>query len=68
VLLSSSLLSSFDLWRNLVFLCEDLIWGLISGELHFSDHCIRLDNVVLGRDLRITQFELVSRKPYQNHN
>jgi hypothetical protein len=36
-----------------------LVWGLIGGELHSSDHCIHLVVADFGRDLRKTQFELV---------
>jgi hypothetical protein len=35
---------------------------VIGGELHFSDHCTRLDGV-LGRDLGRTQFELEIENP-----
>jgi hypothetical protein len=45
-----------------------LVSGLIGGELHSSDHCIHLFVADFGRDLRKTQFELVSRKPQQNPN
>jgi hypothetical protein len=41
----------------------DLIWGLIAGELHSSDHCIHLVVADFGRDLRKTQFEHVLENP-----
>jgi hypothetical protein len=40
-----------------------LVWGLIGGELHFSDHYIRPLGAVFGRDLRRTQFKLVLENP-----
>jgi hypothetical protein len=40
-----------------------LVWGLIGGELHSSDHCIHLVVADFGRDLRKTQFELVLENP-----
>jgi hypothetical protein len=40
-----------------------LVWGLIGGELHSSDHCIHLVVADFGRDLRKTQFELVLEYP-----
>jgi hypothetical protein len=49
--------------RTIEFLCEDLVWGLICGELHFSDHCIHPIVVDFGRGLRKTQFELVLENP-----
>jgi hypothetical protein len=40
-----------------------LVWGLIGGELHSSDHCTHLVIADFGRDLRKTQFELVLENP-----
>jgi hypothetical protein len=40
-----------------------LVWVLIGGELHSSDHCIHLDLADVGRDLRKTKFELVLENP-----
>jgi hypothetical protein len=40
-----------------------LVWGLIGGKLHSSDHCIHLVVADFGRDLRKTQFELVLENP-----
>ena len=40
-----------------------MVWGLIGGELHSSDHCIHLVVADFGRDLRKTQFELVLENP-----
>jgi hypothetical protein len=40
-----------------------LVWGLIGGELHSSNHCIHLVVADFGRDLRKTQFELVLENP-----
>jgi hypothetical protein len=45
--------------KNLWFHWEELVWGLIGGELHSSDHCIHLVVADFGRGLRKTQFELV---------
>jgi hypothetical protein len=42
---------------------RNLVWGLIGGELHSSDHCIYLVVADFGRDLRKTQFELVLENP-----
>jgi hypothetical protein len=42
---------------------EDLVWGLIGGELHSSDHCIHLVVADFGCDLRKTQFELILENP-----
>jgi hypothetical protein len=47
------------LWRTIMFLYGDLVWGLIGGELHLSDHCGHPVVAVFGRDLRWTQFELI---------
>jgi hypothetical protein len=46
-------------WKTFDSFLEDLVWGLIGGELHSSDHCIHLDFADFGHDLRKTQFELV---------
>jgi hypothetical protein len=40
-----------------------LVWGLIGGEFHSSDHHIHLVVADFGRDLRKTQFELVQKNP-----
>ena len=40
-----------------------MVWGLIGGEFHSSDHCIHLVVADFGRDLRKTQFELVLENP-----
>lgn len=38
--------------RTIAFLCENLVWGLIGRELHFSDHCTHPIVVDFGRDSR----------------
>jgi hypothetical protein len=45
-----------------------LVWGLIGGELHSSDHYIHLVVADFGRDLRKTQFELVLENPNKTPN
>jgi hypothetical protein len=40
-----------------------LVWELIGGELHSSDHCIHLVVAYFGRDLRKTHIELVLENP-----
>jgi hypothetical protein len=47
------------LWRTIEFLSKDLVWGLIGGELHISDHYTHPVVVDFGHALRWTQFELV---------
>jgi hypothetical protein len=40
-----------------------LVWGLIGGELHSSNHYIHLVVADFGRDLRKTQFEFILENP-----
>jgi hypothetical protein len=49
--------------KNHQVLIDDLVWGLIGGELHLLDHCIHPVVVVLGHGFRRTRFELVFQNP-----
>jgi hypothetical protein len=40
-----------------------MVWGLIGGQLHFSDHCIHSVVADFGHGSRRTQFELEIENP-----
>jgi hypothetical protein len=48
-----------DLWRTFKFLCCRCYWGLIGGEIHSLDHCIRPVGAVLGHNTIWSCFEFI---------